>query len=255
MKSTTLAIVAVVLASTAIGAGSKPRQDAAADRTGFVSLFNGRDLSGWKIPPGDNGHWKVLNGVIDYDARSEAPTGKQDLWTENNFGDFVLKIDWRIKETPGLTPMPEVLPDGSYKLGGDGKPIMTERPNADSGIYLRGSKKAQLNIWCWPVGSGEVHGYMVDKSMPPEVRAGAVPKTNADKPVGEWNTFEITLRGDRLSVMLNGKRVLVNARLPGIPARGPIGLQHHGWFKNGEYKPASSLVQFRHISIQELPAR
>ena len=43
---------------------------------GFVSLFNGKDLSGWKIPEGDNGHWKVLNGVIDYDAESESKNDK-----------------------------------------------------------------------------------------------------------------------------------------------------------------------------------
>lgn len=135
----------------------------------------------------------------------------------------MLKIDWRIKETAGVTAMPDVLPDGSYRLGSDGKPILTERPNADSGIYLRGTGKAQLNIWCWPIGSGEVHGYMVDKNQPPEVRAGVVPKMNADKPVGEWNTFEITMRGDRLTVLLNGKRIIENAQLPGVPARGPAG--------------------------------
>ena len=38
----------------------------------WVSLFNGKDLTGWKIPVGDGGHWKVVNGVIDYDASSEA---------------------------------------------------------------------------------------------------------------------------------------------------------------------------------------
>src|SRR5262245_64159038 len=45
---------------------------ASAAPAGFAPLFNGKDLSGWKVPEGDNGHWKVLNGVIDYDARSEA---------------------------------------------------------------------------------------------------------------------------------------------------------------------------------------
>src|SRR5262249_2266204 len=35
---------------------------------GFASLFNGKDLSGWKVPEGDGGHWKVIDGVIDYDA-------------------------------------------------------------------------------------------------------------------------------------------------------------------------------------------
>ena len=38
---------------------------AASAADGFTALFNGKDLSGWKLPEGDNGHWKVLNGVID----------------------------------------------------------------------------------------------------------------------------------------------------------------------------------------------
>src|SRR5262245_35344851 len=66
---------------------------------GFVALFNGQNLSNWKVPEGDNGHWKVLDGVIDYDAESEAK-GDKSLWSEREFGDFVLHVDWRIKETP-----------------------------------------------------------------------------------------------------------------------------------------------------------
>ncbi len=218
---------------------------------GFTPLFNGKDLAGWKVPEGDNGHWKVIDGVIDYDARSEAK-GDKNLWTEKSYGDFVLKLDWRIKETNGLYPVPTVLPDGTHKLDANGKEIITPTPNADSGIYLRGQSKAQLNIWCWPIGSGEVYGYRMDKKMPAEVRAGVTPKVRADKPVGEWNTFEITMKGDRLSVVLNGKQVLENAQLPGIPESGPIALQHHGGFKDGKYQPASSLMQFRNISIKEL---
>src|SRR4030042_2513907 len=65
----------------------------------FVSLFDGKSLQGWKVPEGDNGHWKVVAGVIDYDAGSEA-TGDKDLWTAKEYGDFVLRVDWRIKETP-----------------------------------------------------------------------------------------------------------------------------------------------------------
>src|SRR5437879_5908786 len=61
---------------------------------GFTSLFNGKDLSGWKVPEGDNGHWKVSGGVIDYDARSEG-RGDKCLRTEKSFGDFVLRVDWR----------------------------------------------------------------------------------------------------------------------------------------------------------------
>ena len=69
---------------------------AGADEKGFRPLFNGKDLSGWKVPEGDNGHWKVVDGVIDYDAMSEAKSEKH-LWTDKQYGDFTLLIDWRLK--------------------------------------------------------------------------------------------------------------------------------------------------------------
>lgn len=221
---------------------------------GFTSLFNGRDLAGWIVPEGDNGHWKALDGVIDYDACSEAPGRDKNLWTEKEYKDFTLRVDWRLKQTTGLYDMPVVLPDGSHQLDAEGREIKIPTPNADSGIYLRGSSKAQLNIWCWPIGSGEVYGYRMDKTMPPDVRAGVTPKVRADKPVGEWNRFEITLKGERLTVVLNGQTVIDNARLPGLPERGRIALQHHGGKnpKTGELSPASSLIQFRNLAIREL---
>ena len=85
------------------------------------------------------------------------------------------------------------------------------------------------------------------------MRAGVTPKINADNDIGQWNTFEITMKGDRLSVKLNGTQVLEKAKLPGIPSRGPIALQHHGG-KNaeGQWRGPPALVQFRNISIKEL---
>ena len=150
--------------------------------------------------------------------------------------------------------MATILPDGSDKKDADGKVIRTPTPNADSGIYLRGTSKAQVNIWCWPVGSGEVWGYRTDESMPPEVRAGVTPSENADNPVGEWNTYRITMKGDRLTVVLNGKTVIDNAQLPGVPESGAVALQHHGGLneETGKWNGASSLVQFRNIYIREL---
>jgi hypothetical protein len=220
---------------------------------GFRSLFNGKDLEHWVVDPQDGGHWKVLDGVIDYDALSEAPDrNNKNLWSREEFGDFELMIDWRIKRTTGLYDMPIVLPDGSEKLDENGKMIKIPTPNADSGIYLRGEGKSQINIWCWPIGSGEVYGYRRDKTMPPEVRAGVTPKLNADRQVGEWNSFRIKMKGDRLTVVLNGKTVIEKAQLPGIPEKGRFALQHHGGMKNGEYSAASSLVQFRNIFIREL---
>ncbi len=238
-----IAVLTCLIASSTSAADFAP---------GFVSLFNGKDFSGWKVPEGDNGHWKIVDGVIDYDASSEAP-GDRNLWSAKEYGDFVLRVDWRIKETPYLNPrVPIIKPDGTHKKDVDGNEIKITVPDSDSGIFLRGQGKSQINIWCWPIGSGEVYGYRMDKSMPPEVRAGVTPKINADHDLGQWNTFEITMKGDRLTVVLNDTTVIENAQLPGIPERGPIALQHHGGKRDGEWSSPPALVQFRNISIREL---
>jgi hypothetical protein len=90
--------------------------------------------------------------------------------------------------------------------------------------------------------------------MPAEVRAAVTPKKHADKPRGQWNTFEITMKGDRLWVKLNGEEVITNAQLPGVKSEGPIALQHHGSWndKEGRWTGPPSLVQFRNIYIKEL---
>lgn len=229
-------------------------EDAKSPPPGFVSLFNGQDLTGWKIPAGDNGHWKVVDGVIDYDARSEA-RGDKSLWSEKSFRDFVLRVDWRFKKDKGyLNRVPIILPDGTHKKDADGKEIRIEIEDVDSGIYLRGSPDAQVNIWMWPVGSGEVWGYRTNPKMPAEVRAAVTPRKKADRPRGQWNTFEITMKGDRLSVQLNGELVITNARLPGVPREGPIALQHHGGYdsRRGRWTGPPSLIQFRSLYVKEL---
>jgi hypothetical protein len=233
-----------------------PAAPGSASEEGFVTLFDGKDLDHWIVPAGDNGHWKVLDGVIDYDARSEAE-GRKDLVSKEEYRDFVLRLDWRIKETPYENPnIPYILPDGSHARDVRGVPLKFKLPDSDSGVFLRDIKtgKSQVNIWCWPIGSGEVYGYRMDKSMPPHVRAGVTPKTQADRPVGEWNSFEIALKKDRLTVVLNGITVIEDAELPGIPEVGPIALQHHGGFKDGKYLGPPSLVQFRNIRIKPLKA-
>ncbi|HXG12832.1 MAG TPA: DUF1080 domain-containing protein [Gemmataceae bacterium] len=222
---------------------------------GFTALFNGKDLTGWKVPMGDNGHWKVVDGVIDYDAKSEAK-GDKNLYTERSFRDFILLIDWRLKLEPAFKNknVPIILPDGSHLKDASGKEVLIEIDDVDSGIYLRGSGRHQVNIWMWPIGSGEVYSIRRDKSLPPEVRAAVTPRKRMDRPRGEWNTFEITLKGDRLWVKLNGEEVISNAQLPGIPEEGPIALQHHGSWneKTKQWNGPPSLIQFRNIYIKEL---
>jgi len=217
-----------------------PASETAELAQGFVSLYTGIDLSGWKQEAGHKGHWLPKDWTLDYDGKSEAED--KNLWSEKEYGDFTLMIDWRFTRKPELKEVPIVLPDGNYATNNDGSRKMTEVPDAgDSGIYLRGNSKSQVNIWCWPVGSGEVYGYREDNTMPAEVRAGVTPKVKADKKPGEWNRFVITMKGDRLTVVLNDKAVIENAALPGVPARGPIALQHHG-----------DPVQFANIFIKDL---
>ena len=134
------------------------------------------------------------------------------------------------RRRPYMNPnVPIILPDGTHKKGADGKEIQTSVPDSDSGIYpARRRRKAQVNIWCWPIGSGEVYGYRMDETMPAEVRAGVTPEDAGRPRLGEWNTFEITMKGDRLTVVLNGKSRHRERAAARHPARGPIGLQHHG---------------------------
>lgn len=218
---------------------------------GAVSLFNGKDFENWNVPEGDNGHWKIIDGVIDYDAESEAED--KNLWSSKEYKDFILFVDWRIKEVPWKNPnVAIILPSGLHKRDANGDEIKMLVPDSDSGILLRGVGKCQANIWNWPIGSGEVYGYRMDEKMPSEVRRGVTPRVNADKNIGEWNTFKITMKGERMTVELNGIVVIDNALLPGLPPSGRIGLQHHGSKRNGEWSSPPSLVQFRNIYIQEL---
>jgi len=207
---------------------------------GFTSLYTGVDLAGWKVVPGHQNHWKPADWILDYDGRSEAED--KSLWSEKEYRNFELICDWRFSGPSQKMKRPVILPNGDPALNDDGSPKEIEVDDAgDSGIYLRGNSKSQVNIWCWPVGSGEVYGYRTDKAQPAEVRAAATPRVKADKPPGQWNRFFITMKGDRLSVVLNGQTVLENAQLPGVPARGPIALQHH-----------DGPIQFSNIFIREL---
>jgi hypothetical protein len=215
---------------------TNPKPDEVAEVARPISLlYNGLDLRGWKDDAANQGHWQPKDWMLDYDGKGK------DLWSAKEYGDFELICDWRFTAKPKKTPRPVILPSGEYDME-NGKQKMVEVDDAgDSGIYLRGSSKSQINMWCWPVGSGEVYGYRNDKAQPAAVRAGVTPKVKADNPIGQWNRFVITMKGDRLTVNLNGKTVIDNAQLPGVAKRGPIALQHHG-----------DPIQFANIYIREL---
>lgn len=220
---------------------SSPTPDliAVADE-GFRSLYTGLDLRGWQDDPGHAGHWQAHDWRLVYDGQSEATD--PNLWTEHEFGDFTLICDWRLTRSPEKKLRRVMLPSGDYALNEDDTLKLVEIDDAgDSGIYLRGNAKSQVNIWCASIGSGEVHGYVTDENQPPDIRAALVPKERADRPPGQWNRFVITMKGDRLTVYLNGRLVIDYAQLPNVPERGRIGLQHH-----------RSPVEFANLFIKEL---
>jgi HEAT repeat protein len=197
---------------------------------GFRTLFNGKNLEGWKglvENPGARSkmtpeqlaaaqaradssmraHWSVADGVVIFDGKGES------LCTAEDFEDFELLVDWKIE-----------------RFG-------------DSGIYLRGSP--QVQIWDpvqWPEGSGGLYNNQKNPSKP--LRC-------ADNPIGEWNTFRITMIGDRVTVALNGVVVVDSVVLenywdrsiPIFPS-GQIELQSH-----------SSPLAFRNIYIREIPRK
>ena len=217
-----------------------PANQVSEEDQGFVSIYNGLDLRGWKADEGHKGHWQAKDWILDYDGKAEG-TNKH-LWSEKSFRDFQLIVDWRFTRKPETKKVGVILPNGDFAKNDDGTRKMVDVPDAgDSGIYVRGSTKAEINIWSWLIGSGELWNYRTDTNATAEVRAGATPKVKADKPLGQWNRFLITMRGERLTVVLNDKTVIENAQLPGIPREGPIALQHHG-----------DPIQFANIYVREL---
>ncbi len=215
---------------------------------GFVPLFNGKDLTGWQgnvdmkqraTQPKEKlddllkqrtktalEHWSVKDGAIHCDGK-----GGVSLQTAKDYGNFELILDWKIEK------------------------------NGDSGLYLRGQPQVQIwdsdnspgakgadkgtgsgGLWNNPL-LGEAVGSKDDETLRKAGRlVGKIPLKKADKPVGEWNTFHITMVGDVVTVKLNGELVVDKAKLPNywekgkpLPATGPIELQFHGdplWFRN-----------------------
>jgi hypothetical protein len=210
-------VAVILIASGGVGAA----QDGVKEPPkGFVALFNGKDLTGWKglvaSPPARakmtpeqlakeqekadkaaREHWKVEDGLLVYDGKANS------LCTAKDYGDFEMYVDWKIHK------------------GGD------------SGIYLRGSP--QVQIWDNKIGSGGL--YNNQKKENPHN-----PLVFADKPIGEWNTFYIIMVGEKVTVKLNDKLVVDNVTMENYWERnkpiyptGQIELQHHGstlWFKN-----------------------
>jgi len=204
----------------------------AADNTppeGFTAVFNGKDLTGWK-------------GLVA-DPPTRAKMSPEKLAEEQKKADESMKAHWHVF-------------DGALVFDGKGQSLCTAKDfgdcelwldwkilkDGDSGVYLRGTP--QVQIWdpasgpAAGVGSGGLYNNQKNPSKPLKL---------ADKPVGQWNTFRIVMKGDKVTIYLNGELVTDNVTLepywgrkkdgdaPPLAAVGPIELQHHGnplYFKN-----------------------
>ena len=155
-----------------------------------ITLFNGRDLSGWKVRDSKKSDsWRVSDGVME-----NTPHGT-DIITEQKFTDFSLHVEFK----------------------------MVEKSN--SGVYLRGRYEVQIedNFGMEPESHriGGVYGFLT-------------PTSNPSKKAGEWQSFDITLKGRTVTVALNDKTIIEKVEIPGITGgaldsnegdAGPIMLQ------------------------------
>ncbi len=221
---------------------SKQRKNAQAwlkkadkNEKGYVNLFNGKDLTGWKglvenpiarakmsadelkqkqekADEAMRNDWKVEDGLLVYVGH-----GFDNLCSEKAYGDFEMTVDWKLD------------PNG-------------EEP--DAGVYLRGTPQVQIwdirrtNVGA-QVGSGGLYNNQQNRSTPTSVE---------DNKLGEWNTFYIKMVGDKVTVKLNGVTVVDNVVLENywdrkqpIFPREQIEMQAHG-----------SRVYFRDIYLKEL---
>ncbi len=224
---------------TAALAGATTSTRALTPPAGFIALFNGQDLAGWR--GGDTfDHRKLLDLPADQRA------AKIEAWNQS------MRPHWRVEGD-------ELVNDGqgafatTEKDYGDFELLLEYRtvPKADSGIYLRGVP--QVQIWDYTekekfnLGADKGSGGLWNNSPG---APGKDPLVLADKPFGEWNKFRILMTGARVSVWLNDKLVVDHAllenyydrKLP-ILAKGPVQLQTHG----GE-------IRWRNVFLREIPA-
>ncbi len=195
---------------------------------GFTSIFNGKDLSGWIYGKRGNGEnksgvgYQVAEGVVFCTVKDGG-----NLYTEKEYGDFVLRFDFKLTE------------------------------NANNGIGIRAPLEGDSAYVGMEIQVLDDSGSQY-KNLRPEQYHGSVydcfaAKRGHQKPVGEWNEEEITAKGRQITVKLNGT-VIVDANLddikdeaklkkhPGLAnKKGHIGFLGHG-----------ARVEFRNLRVKEL---
>ena len=199
---------------------------------GFISLFNGKDLSGWKALVGNpisrskmsgeelqnvqnkaeektKGDWIVKDGLLIFTGHGD------NLATTKQYSDVEMYVDWKITE------------------------------KGDAGIYLRGSPQVQI----WDTSRREVGAQVGSGGLYNNEKNPKNPLVVADNKIGEWNQFHIIMKGEKVTVYLNGQLVTDNVTLENywdrkqpIFPKEQIELQAHGTY-----------VAYRNIYLRELP--
>lgn len=189
-----------------------------------IRLFNGRDLAGWEYFLVDENAqmedvWSVEDGILVVQGE---PRGY--LYTENDYENFRLVVEWRWPETPG---------NSGVLMRITGEPMML--PNC---------VEAQLQSG----NAGDMYGFQGFRIGGDEERLSEIPNLhgwgltkiegNENEP-GEWNTYEITVDGDMITLIVNGKQVNEATDVDVRPGR--IGLQSEG-----------GVIHFRTVTLTPL---
>src|SRR5262249_31572889 len=95
---------------------------------GLKSIYSGLDMRGWRMDPGHEGHWTAKNFILEYDGKSTAKD--KSLWTEKEYGDFVMVVDWKLPGDPAPRNRPVVLPNGDDAKNDDGSSKVLSIPYA-----------------------------------------------------------------------------------------------------------------------------
>lgn len=209
MKRTIALLTTLVALTSFAGIASAAENDEA----GFQPLFNGKDLTGWKLRnPQGHPSWSVLPGGVLKNTVEKGQHGT-DLVTEKKFWNFTVRYEY-------MTP-----------------------ENSNSGFYLRGRHEIQI-LGDYKAGRPTISGNG-------SIYNFKAPDQFVTKPGGEWQTAEATIVGNRITVIMNGVKIHDNVECKKatgseidnhVNEPGPIFLQgDHG------------TVSFRNIRIKELP--
>lgn len=190
---------------------------------GFQPLFNGVNLVGWQARGGHARDWFVESGEIVVNVRSE--NGGRMIHTVDQYENFELRLEYLVSE------------------------------GANTGVFMRmGEDGEGLEIQILD-DYAERHADLRDSQYTGSLYGMAAPNRRVSKPAGEWQTMNIRVQGQNLTVAVNGTEVVRTdmdqylatttnqMRLDALRRRrGYLGLQNYG-----------VPVRFRNIEIRELP--